>query len=155
MKERTLALSHDTAYGLALSRLGTLARRNGNPAQALALRSRALLLLKPRAQSSQSAALQPLQLCILLELARDQAQFGRLADCRNTLMGIVLTLDEEFPEEFPELADAYFELATCTSARSEIRRLIERGTELRRRFHGEDDPRTREAMTLLAATGRA
>jgi len=154
MTERTLALSHDTAYGLALSRLGTLARRNGNPAQALALRSRALLLLKPYMQPPQSRTMQPILLCTLLELARDQAQFGRHVDSRITLVEVVHVLDDGFPDDFPELIDAYFELAACTSARAEVRRLLERGTLLRVRLCGIDDPRTREAITLLAASGR-
>lgn len=155
MAEHNLMLSHDAAYGLALSRLGTLARRNGNPAQALALRSRALLLLKPYMQSPRPRTLQPILLCILLELARDQAQFGRHVDSRATLLEVVHALDAGFPDEFPELIDAYFELAACTSVRAEVRRLLECGTLLRARLCVIDDPRTREAITLLAASGRA
>lgn len=154
MAEHMFALSHDAAHGLALSRLATLARRNGNPAQALALRSRALMLLKPHRHSPQFRTMQPLLLCTLLELARDQAQFGRHADSRITLVEVVHALDAGFPDDFPELVDAYFELAACTSARTEVRHLLERGTLLRVRLCGIDDPRTREAITLLAASGR-
>lgn len=150
MTEHTLLLSRDAAYALALSRLGTLARRNGNPAQALALRSRALLLLRPQLQSRQFRALRPLVLCTLLELARDQAQFGRCIDSRITLVEVVHALDAGFPEDFPELIDAYFELAARTSARAEVRRLLECGTQLRVRLYGPDDPRTHEALQRLA-----
>lgn len=133
MTDRTLALPAEVAYGLALSRLGTLARTHGDAAQALAMHNYALLLLRaPSGSADVAARLLPLQLGVLLETARDLVRLGRRADGVAMLTEIVRMLDAEVPDDFPELGDAYFELATLTHDDDEARRLRERGDAMRR-----------------------
>ena len=147
MTDRTLTLPPEAGYGLALSRLGTLARGHGDAPRALVLHSYALLLLRTPA----AAPVLPLRLGVLLEIARDHAQLGRRADKVATLTRVVCTLDAGFPDEFPELSDAYFELAACTHDVDRARALRERGAALCRRLLGEDHPRTRAAQAVLCA----
>ncbi len=151
MTDHTLALPAEVAYGLALSRLGTLARINGDPPQALAMHTYALLLLRtPSGLPDAAARLLPLQLGVLLETARDLARLGRRADGVTMLTEIVHMLDADFPDDFPELGDAYFELAAVTYDDNEARRLRERGIAVRKRFCGAEDPRTTDALRPLA-----
>ncbi len=140
-----------SAQARALSGLGTLARRDGEAANALRLHQRAAGLLSSQPDSPHYRTMRAHALEAKFEAARDTLALGHAAAARARLAAIVRELDAVFAYEIPDLVAAYPELVALGAPDGEARRLLARSLALHELMFGPDDSRTRTARDALAA----